>query len=107
MKVRVKKTGEVFLAMEFARVDVETYDSMGETRSYRLDEIEIIPDEPSQGNDKEVDWEQRRYEIAKDCLANAFPNISKITDVYEGKKHTAVWQAVDYADELIKQLKIF
>lgn len=51
------------------------------------------------------DWEQRRYEIARDCLAHIFPNTSKMMDVYEGKKRTAVWQAVDYADELITKLK--
>lgn len=55
--------------------------------------------------DESPDWEQRRYEIAKDCLAGIFPNTQKASDVYESKKYSAVWQAVDYADELIKKLK--
>lgn len=56
-------------------------------------------------NSPYVNWEQRRYEIAKDCLASIFPSTRKETDVYESKKYAAVWQAVDYADELIKKLK--
>jgi hypothetical protein len=47
---------------------------------------------------KEIDWEQRRYEIAKDVLCSCvlkFDNGVKITAQY----------AVEYADALIEVLK--
>lgn len=47
---------------------------------------------------KEIDWEQRRYEIAKDALASL---LSNPTRVYAS--HSKV--AVDYADALIEELK--
>lgn len=52
---------------------------------------------------KQIDWEQRRYEIAKDCLAahsSSAPDIlcSCAKDYYAS-------HAVSYADELIKQLR--
>lgn len=49
---------------------------------------------------KEIDWEQRRYEIAKDALAALLSN-RKIGGVYDSYSKVAV----DYADALIKELK--
>lgn len=47
---------------------------------------------------KEIDWEQRRYEIAKDVLAVLVS--SSVTSYYSYPK-----VAVKYADVLIKELK--
>lgn len=49
-------------------------------------------------NIKEIDWEQRRYEIAKDAMASLIsdPNIGDCEIPSE---------AVRYADALIKELK--
>lgn len=44
----------------------------------------------------QIDWEQRRYEIAKDILCAAY------CDCLPSK---AVKDAVEYADALIKELK--
>ena len=49
---------------------------------------------------KEIDWEQRRYEIAKDVLAALLSN-RKIGEVYASYSKVAV----DYADVLIEELK--
>ena len=49
---------------------------------------------------KEIDWEQRRYEIAKDALAALFSNPT-IGGVYASYPKFAV----DYADALIEELK--
>ena len=49
---------------------------------------------------KEIDWEQRRYEIAKDALAALLSN-RKIGEVYASYSKVAV----DYADVLIEKLK--
>lgn len=49
---------------------------------------------------KEKMWEQRRYEIARDML-------TMLSTVYDDDTEMAlaVEKSIDYADELIKQLK--
>ena len=47
---------------------------------------------------KEIDWEQRRYEIAKDTLAALLINPTRVYTSYSQV-------AVDYADALIEELK--
>ena len=49
---------------------------------------------------KEIDWEQRRYDIAEDALAALLSN-RKIGGVYASYSKVAV----DYADVLIEELK--
>lgn len=62
-----------------------------------MHDIEIIDD----NTDKAIDWEQRRYEIAKDVLAGLVsahqPGLTDDTN--------DPLSAIMYADELIKQLK--
>ena len=48
---------------------------------------------------KEIDWEQRRYEIAKDALA------ALLSDPTIGVNTSYSKVAVDYADALIEELK--
>lgn len=55
----------------------------------------------------EIDWEQRRYEIAKECLSTVYQTaleIAKKTGVIEEPKDI-VAVAVDLADLLIENLK--
>lgn len=55
----------------------------------------------------EIDWEQRRYEIAKECLPTVYQTtleIAKKTGVIEEPKNI-VAVAVDLADVLIENLK--
>lgn len=55
----------------------------------------------------EIDWEQRRYEIAKECLPTVYQTaleIAKKTGVIEEPKDI-VAVAVDLADVLIENLK--
>lgn len=47
-----------------------------------------------------IDWEQRRYEIAKEVLANFIP----VVEVDSTKEKVASY-AVQYADALIAELK--
>ena len=51
---------------------------------------------------KEVDWEQRRYEIAKDILTAWCSNPDRGTGLRTQKNDSAA--AVRYADALIKAL---
>lgn len=44
-----------------------------------------------------IDWEQRRYEVAKDILANH--------TIHSAFKKEAIKFAIDVADEFIKALK--
>ena len=54
-------------------------------------------------NSKEIDWEQRRYEIAKDMLAAFMSNYSD--NIHSGsEKEQAQW-AIIFADALIAELK--
>lgn len=54
-------------------------------------------------NSKEIDWEQRRYEIAKDMLA-AFMSNSSYNINSRSYEEQAQW-AVIFADALIAELK--
>lgn len=57
----------------------------------------------SKSQSKEIDWEQRRYEIAKDILAAWCSNSDRAISLgmYDDKSAAAV----RYADTLIKVLK--
>lgn len=50
---------------------------------------------------KDIDWEQRRYEIAKACLSAEMANDCHNYHDKEGN----VKDAVEYADLLIKELR--
>lgn len=50
-----------------------------------------------------IDWEYRRYEIAKEMMAAFLSNSSR--EVYEGTFKTQAEYAVAFADELIAKLK--
>lgn len=64
-----------------------------------IDEIEL------DSTDKAIDWEQRRYEIAKDALVGIISGESiPGTDPFHYIDKD-VSRAIEYADELIKQLK--
>lgn len=52
---------------------------------------------------KEIDWEQRRYEIAKDMMAAFLSNSS--SNVYMGNPDEQAKCAIMFADALISELK--
>ena len=52
---------------------------------------------------KPIDWEQRRYEIAKDILANL--HSSQKTNYHNPNETVEVIEAVRMADLLIEELK--
>lgn len=64
-----------------------------------IDEIEL------DSTDKAIDWEQRRYEIAKDVLTGiiAEESIPGCDPFHYIDKDVS--RAIEYADELIKHLK--
>ena len=109
MKAKIKVTGEIkelSLAV-FSGTQVVSYrDSNGVY--YNTYEVEIIPDQPEVPI---IDWEQRRYEIAKEAM-NGFimaifgseDGVAAISLKDSPCEHIAK-MAIAYADELINQLK--
>lgn len=71
MKARIKETGEVLrvLDLDSERILVK-YGS--EVKSLRIHEVDLIAESVNDYPKVEPNWEQRRYEIAKDVLASSF-----------------------------------
>lgn len=64
-----------------------------------IDEIEL------DSTDKAIDWEQRRYEIARDVLTGIIAEESIPGADPRHYVDEDVSRAIEYADELIKRLK--
>ena len=86
MKAKVKTTGEV--------IEVSQTENIITKRG-----VEFIKEEPC----KTIDWEQRRYEIAKDMMTSAEQHNNDTT----GFKNTMAQAqyAIECADALITELK--
>lgn len=50
-----------------------------------------------------IDWEQRKYEVAKDVLAACFSNSDRM--MHQGTLSTQAKDAIEVADALIEELK--
>lgn len=98
-KVKVKDTGEVFrvLDLDSERILIK-YGS--EVKALRLHEVDLIPENAEGYQKREIDWEQRRYEIAKEVLASSFSTPMEGTSIL-----SYVRSCVQIADILIEELK--
>lgn len=106
MKAKVKKTGEIIDVSRTENiitsrgVEKQYFDNKREWCTYVHSELEFINEEPQ----RNIDWEQRRYEIAKSALqgfcANSEPSIAHGTSFMQ----IAGW-SVEIADILIAELK--
>ena len=63
MKARIKETGEIINISDYARVTLDKCDSYGNPIELSFDEVEIL-----QERSDNIDWEQRRYELAKSAM---------------------------------------
>lgn len=109
MKARIKETGEVLIVEEVSdkHVYVKMPCSIGMSVALRKEEVEIL-----QEGCNMVDWEQRKYEIAKDAMA-AFISAPSYQfcandNYYDASFSNANFlsdDAVKYADALIERLK--
>lgn len=99
MKVRIKKTGEIVNIADYARVTLDKCDSFGNPIELGFNEVEILQEPTS-----DIDWEQRRYEIAKSALqgfcANSDPSM-----VHGTPFRPFVEWSIEMADILIAELK--
>ena len=110
MKARIKETGEIINIADYARVTLDKCDSYGNPIELSFDEVEIL-----QERSDNIDWEQRRYELAKAAMQGILSNEEEVgyacsgATYKENEKHTvpkAVAQfAIACADVLINELK--
>lgn len=99
MKARIKATGEVLrvLDLDSERILIK-YGS--ETKVLRIHEVDLIAESVDDYYQREINWEQRRYEIAKDVLAALFATQMEGTSIL-----SYVRSCVQVADILINELK--
>ncbi|WP_455994880.1 hypothetical protein [Porphyromonas endodontalis] len=103
MKARIKGTDRVLEVVSYSRDNnwieyEEIEDGQVRYNTKSLDEVELIVDNAR----SPIDWEQRKYEIAKELL------VAQISDPEIAENNTgqilATW-SVKYADALIEKLK--
>lgn len=92
MKAKIKATGEIINIADYARVVLSQCDSRGNPIELGFDEVEILQEETS-----DIDWEQRRYKIAKEVFASIYD--------FTIERLNFAKYAVDAADALIAELK--
>lgn len=97
MKAKIKSTGEIITIVAISTEDknMQCYGNDGIMRiePFCVDDLLIIPEYT-------IDWEQRRYEIAKDVLAASF------AEPMEGVSIAPyIHNCVQWADALIDELK--
>ena len=98
MKARVKATGEIINIADYARVTLDKCDSYGDPIELSFDEVEIL-----QERSEAIDWEQRRYELAKAAMQGFCSNPHEQV-MSASSNMTAEW-SLGFADALIKKLK--
>ena len=104
MKAKVKATGEIIdvslteSIITSRGVEKQYVDNKREWCTYVQSELEFINKEPQ----REIDWEQRRYEIAKEAVRGIALNSDCFTRI---EIETTVNNALELADLLIAELK--
>ena len=97
MKAKVKSTGEIITIVAISTEDknMQCYgnDGIMRTEPFCVDDLLIIPEYA-------IDWERRRYEIAKEVLAASFAQPMDGVSL-----PTYAHICVQWADELIEELK--
>jgi hypothetical protein len=71
MKAKIKKTGEIINIASYAHVTLESCDSYGNPIELGFDEIELLEEKESA-----INWEQRRYELAKAAMQGVLSTYS-------------------------------
>lgn len=100
MKARIKKTGEVVNIADYAKVTLDRCDSWGNPIELGFDEVEILQEPAS-----DIDWEQRRYEIAKDVMQGILFGFTATKEDVENNCNDIAQAAIMLADALIAELK--
>ncbi len=100
MKAKVIETGEeitiIGISQEWGTTQYYGIDGIYRQRNFRDKELEFIDTTDAQP----IDWEQRRYEIAKDVMAASFNQPMAGVSIA-----SYVHNCVQWADALIAELK--
>lgn len=116
MKAKLKKTGEIINIAKYDMVKLSKCDSYGCSIEIPYEEVEQFYDDkgvplgmpivfPSVIEaDFDINWEQRRYEIAKQMLPVLSERRRWDNNGFIGPENSAS-SAVRYADALIEELK--
>lgn len=110
MKKRIRKTGEIVDVIGYnsdssivrnPRIDWVSYIGSNGVEHEKVDmnihwDFEDVEEELA----KKIDWEERRYEVAKAAMVGLMAGHNAI---YESKRLASV--AIEYADALITELK--
>lgn len=98
MKARIKETGEIINIADYARVTLDRCNSYGNPMELSFDEVEILQERS--GN---IDWEQRRYELAKAAMQGFCSNPHE--QIMSFDSNMIAKCSIGFADALIKKLK--
>ena len=97
MKAKVKSTGEIITIVAISTEDknMQCYgnDGIMRTEPFCVDDLLIIPEYA-------IDWEQRKYEIAKDLMVASIAELMSAVSL-----PTYAHICVQWADALIAELK--
>lgn len=100
MKARIKATGEIVKLAEYAKITLDMCDSYGNPIELKPEDVELIQD-IEEDNFPNIDWEQRRYEIAKDVYLLMLKWVEKGTTT----EANVIKNTIKYTDALIEELK--
>ena len=108
MKAKIKATGEIINIADYARVVLSQCDSRGNPIELGFDEVEILQEDTS-----DIDWEQRKYEVSRNCINGILGNDEMVDLANDAglKKNcrdiptNVAEMAVAFADALIAELK--
>lgn len=99
MKAKVKDTGEIvdvkFVVHPNPNVDVTYWWCEDKQKSYHKSELDFIK--------YDIDWEQRRYELAKEAMNGLLSGHTWVNPEFNTKESAKL--AVEFADALIRKLK--
>ena len=105
MKVRVKSIGKIFKVL-YLDSEVVLIKCGNEVKTLRLHEVDLIPESIEDSQKKEIDWEERRYELAKSAL-NGILASPVLFESYKNNYSLAlaVSYSIDVANMMIVKLK--
>lgn len=98
VKARIKATGEIIDIASYARVTLSKCDSYGDPLELGFDEVEILAEKTD-----DIDWEQRRYELAKELMKGFASNPHN--QCVDATTETLAQWSIGGADALIAELQ--
>lgn len=98
MKARIKETGEILKVADYAVIAMEHCDSHGNPLEYKPEDIELIPDTHSP---KEIDWEQRKFELVKAAMQGLLS-----TEAFSEQTESSIAKmAIEQADAVLAEYR--